>query len=190
MNTTNYAHLEPVGKHAPASIVAKNVRKDLKLNFTKVKFSVVSDSHSCIRVKWIDGPTAKQVEAVLGKFQPGRFNGMEDIYEHASTPFSNQYGSVDYLFCSREPSDKTIQKAIDLLWLALPIELIDCDKPIASDMAWCWDRRLIAGTDMGISETIRSLAHSFDCMANKFIVDNHPGWIIRRVLGVENHVAH
>ncbi len=189
MTTSIFAHLEPVRKYAPATQVAKNVRKDLKLAFPKAKFSVKSDSYSCIRVKWEDGPTTKQVDKLLSKFKPGRFNGMEDIYEHASTPFSDQYGSVDYLFTNREPTKATLQMVIDHLWLAFPVELGSVEKPSCDDGVWCWNRKLIPGMDIEVSSAIRLVAHAYDCLQGRYVVEDTL-YIVRRVSEVHNHVKH
>lgn len=66
---------------------AKAIRQELKAAFPTVKFSVTSESFSmgdAVRVSWIDGPTKQRVEAITGKYQYGRFNGMEDIYENTN----------------------------------------------------------------------------------------------------------
>lgn len=97
-----------------AKQVAKNIRKQLKGAFPGVKFSVRSDLSS-VRVSWTDGPTVDKVEAITKRYQGGRFNGMEDIYESSESPFNEVFGSVDYTFCNRERSDALITKAIETL---------------------------------------------------------------------------
>lgn len=64
------------------TIVAKMIRNDLKKNFPKTKFSVRSESYSGggnINVDWIDGPTKKQVEEIIGKYESKGFDGMIDL---------------------------------------------------------------------------------------------------------------
>lgn len=64
---------------------AKLVRKQLAKNFPNVKFSVRSSSYAggaSINVSWVDGPTAKAVEAVTGQFTGADFDGMIDMKTH------------------------------------------------------------------------------------------------------------
>lgn len=64
------------------------IREELKKHFPKIKFSVTSSNFSggdSVRVKWTDGPTEKQVREFTSKYQYGRFNGMEDIYEYTNS---------------------------------------------------------------------------------------------------------
>lgn len=61
---------------------AKLVRAALKKNFPGVKFKVRSDSYAggaSIRVRWFNGPTTKEVEAVVGAYKGGGFDGMIDM---------------------------------------------------------------------------------------------------------------
>lgn len=66
---------------------AKLIRKDLKEAFPTIKFKVTSQSFSMgdsVDVRYVDGPTTKQVDEIIRKYQYGSFNGMEDIYEHTN----------------------------------------------------------------------------------------------------------
>lgn len=71
---------------------AKLVRAALKKSFPSVKFSVRSDSYAggaSIRVFWTDGPTRKDVEAIIKQFEGGGFDGMQDLkysYSHWMLP--------------------------------------------------------------------------------------------------------
>lgn len=94
------------GKAAP------NVRRLLKLNFPRVKFSVRSD-HSSIRIGWTDGPTAGDVEAIADRFQRGNFDGMTDCYNYTRSAFVELFGGVEYVFTNRDFSDTLILRAID-----------------------------------------------------------------------------
>lgn len=61
---------------------AKVVRRALKEKFPEVKFSVRSDTYSggaSIRVRWTNGPTSKQVEAVTDIYKGAGFDGMIDL---------------------------------------------------------------------------------------------------------------
>lgn len=108
-----HAHLTQTGGNASGGkLVAINLRKELKKAFPRVKFSVRSDYDS-VNIRWIDGPTAKQVEDISRKYKAGSFNGMEDIYEYNSNPWGNVFGDCKYIFTRREYSDQFIGQAID-----------------------------------------------------------------------------
>ena len=71
---------------------AKLVRAALKREFPGVKFSVRSDTYSMgasIRVRWTNGPTQSNVQAVTNQYAGGRFDSMIDLAygaEHWLTP--------------------------------------------------------------------------------------------------------
>lgn len=61
---------------------AKMIRKDLKAAFPGVKFSVRSHSYAggaSIDIRWTDGPTSTQVDAITGRYQGSAFDGMVDL---------------------------------------------------------------------------------------------------------------
>ena len=61
---------------------AKLVRAALKRKFPQQKFSVRSDVYAggaSIRIHWMDGPTTKDVDAVVKCYAGGRFDGMIDM---------------------------------------------------------------------------------------------------------------
>ncbi|HCR8817991.1 TPA: hypothetical protein OPJ16_004042 [Escherichia coli] len=95
-----------------AKLAAKNIRLLLKKHFKGIKFSVRMRDYSCINVGWTDGPTTEEVDAIISRFQEGRFDGMTDMYEYGNDPFNKVYGGVQYLFTSRECSDALIEEAI------------------------------------------------------------------------------
>lgn len=67
-----------------AAEAAKAIKQELKKEFPAVKFSVKSQTYSggsSVDVSWTDGPTTDEVDTILGKYEYGRFNGMEDMYE-------------------------------------------------------------------------------------------------------------
>lgn len=70
-----------------AALCAASIRTELKNNFPTYKFSVTSDNFSggdSVHISWKDGPTTKQVDSIVNKYQYGHFNGMEDIYEYSN----------------------------------------------------------------------------------------------------------
>ena len=61
---------------------AKLIRKTLKIAFPSQKFSVRSKSYSggaSITVGWRDGPSGKEVDAVVKPFEGAGFDGMIDL---------------------------------------------------------------------------------------------------------------
>lgn len=83
------------------------IRNELKANFPQTKFRVTSSNYSMgdsVNVSWIDGAAHEEVEQLLAKYQYGRFNGMEDIYE--STNRRDDIAQTKYLFCDRKVSDE------------------------------------------------------------------------------------
>ena len=69
------------------SIVAKQIRTELKKAFPSVKFSVTSCSFSmgnAVDIHWYNGATYKMVDDVVGKYQYGHFDGMTDSYEYSN----------------------------------------------------------------------------------------------------------
>ncbi len=102
-------------KYATAADSAKLVRADLKAAWPGVKFSVRSE-RSNVNVEWTDGPTTKQVEVLLGKFEMGYFDGMDDSYKYTSTYIVDGVDySVKYLFCHRNASDEAINRFDELI---------------------------------------------------------------------------
>lgn len=70
--------------HAAA---AQAIRQDLKKAFPGVKFMVRSRSFSMgnsVDVEWTDGPTRSEVDRIIGRYQYGHFDGMQDLYEYSN----------------------------------------------------------------------------------------------------------
>lgn len=58
------------------------IRKALAAKFPATKFSVRGKSYAggaSISVGWTDGPSVREVEAITGRFEGGRFNSMIDM---------------------------------------------------------------------------------------------------------------
>jgi len=97
---------------------AFNIRVLLKGAFPGIKFSVRDRkcTHSrAVDISWIDGPTAEQVEQITNRFQSGDFDGSDDCYKYARTPWSETFGDAEYVSCHRSCSETLIQRAIDSL---------------------------------------------------------------------------
>jgi len=67
-----------ISTHAAA---AAAIRRDLKAAFPSVTFTVRSSSFSggdSVDVGWIDGPSSTSINAIIGTYQYGHFDGMID----------------------------------------------------------------------------------------------------------------
>jgi hypothetical protein len=87
---------------------AQMIRKELKVTFPNVKFSVRSSSYSMgdnVNVEWTDGVVRSEVEALLAKYQYGSFDGMTDSYNNDN--MREDIPQTKYLFCTRNASDAT-----------------------------------------------------------------------------------
>lgn len=85
---------------------AKAIRKELKEVFPLIKFSVTSSSFAggdSVRVRWNNGPTYDQVNAIVKKYQYGHFDGMIDCYENSNS--RNDIPQSKYVQCDREVTD-------------------------------------------------------------------------------------
>lgn len=106
-----YAHLTQLGEQERGGVpAAKNVRRDLKKVFPGIKFSVKS-SYDTINVSWLDGPTRSEVEAVIEKYENGKFDGMTDCFNFDTSPFNAVFGGCRYTFVEREHSDELMAAA-------------------------------------------------------------------------------
>lgn len=97
-------------QQSPQALAAKAIRKELKAAFPGVKFSVRSESFAggnSVDIFYEDGPVIGDVEAVVGKYQYGSFNGMEDLYEYDNC--SDDLPQAKYVQVSRHITDEKRQ---------------------------------------------------------------------------------
>lgn len=92
---------------------AAAIREELKKEFPAVKFSVKSSNFAggdSVHISWNDGPTTCQVENFTDKYQYGRFDGMNDMYENTNS--RDDLPQSKYVSARREISDevKTVVK--------------------------------------------------------------------------------
>lgn len=100
---------------------AKMIRETLKVAFPRTKFSVRSKSYSggcSITAHWTDGPTSKQMAAILNRFEGKGFDGMTDCsYYCGKRTYKGQPIEFcgAYIFGSRTISDAVQQKVADTI---------------------------------------------------------------------------
>lgn len=99
--------------HAQA---AAQIRKELKTAFPTVKFTVRSESFSMgnsVDVIYVDGPKVELVEAIVGKFQYGKFDGSDDSYNYTNK--IEGLPQVRFVHVERRPSAETKQNIAEEL---------------------------------------------------------------------------
>ena len=107
--------LVPVGAKDSLQTAAANVRIELKRAFPGVKFSIKTSRFSggdSLRVRWIDGPTTEQVDAIANKYAAGRFDGMTDCYDYEANAWTDAFGDAKFVSTEREYSDQALANAI------------------------------------------------------------------------------
>ena len=108
---TQYAFLERKDGSEKTSwaLGAANIRTELKRAFPGVKFSVTSKSFSMgcsIGVRWTDGPTVDQVEAVVNKYEYGTFDSMTDCAGCKDEQFTTVFGGARFVQTNRSQSQE------------------------------------------------------------------------------------
>lgn len=120
---------------------AKNIRKELAEAFPGVKFSVRCSRFSggnSIDVSWTDGPTSNRVEAIIGKYKDGDFDGMTDSYNYLRDDWTAKYGGAKYVHTRREHSDKMVSLAIDHLGAEYGRDRLPTVEDYRSGKAYNW----------------------------------------------------
>lgn len=82
---------------------AQIIRKTLKEQFPKVKFSV-KQHYNSIYVRWTDGPALTRVSPVVKAFEGSTFDGMYDLKSYVTSEYEGeevQFGA-DYVFPERK----------------------------------------------------------------------------------------
>ena len=101
-----------------AAETAKLLRVALKAKFPKVKFSVRSETYAggaSIRVGWIDGPQAWEVDPIAQKFAGADFDGMIDLKTHHPIYIDGKAVRTlnDFVFCEREVTEPVYRSALE-----------------------------------------------------------------------------
>lgn len=117
------------GKLSNQAAAAAAIRTELKAAFPFCKFSVTSESFAggdSVNISWTDGPTIAQVETISSKYQYGKFNGMDDLYEN--TNCRDDIPQSKYVSESRSLSDeivKIVSNALQAIKQYSPADLTD-----------------------------------------------------------------
>jgi hypothetical protein len=104
------------GSPSPHAAAAAAIRRELKASFPDTSFSVRSSVFSggdSVDIAWTDGPSLKAVNALVGKYQEGHFDGMQDLYEYSNS--RSDLPQVKYVMPQREISYELASKVADEL---------------------------------------------------------------------------
>jgi YHS domain-containing protein len=121
MNAIDTTKLTIVTPDNWKNVTAKNIRAVLKAHYPKTKFSVTKEHYNCINVNWNDAPMQEDVVKLLAPFDINDNDSMTDYAGSKSTPFSETYGGVQYLFCHQELSEETQKQAIEEMAKEFPV---------------------------------------------------------------------
>lgn len=78
-----------------------NLRKDLKLHYPGIKFSVRANGNA-IRVRWSNGPEYEDVANLIKKFTNHQFDDSWDYMDYSPTVFNKMFGGSKYVFATRD----------------------------------------------------------------------------------------
>jgi len=178
----DYSYLNQGGSSdiGDGRFAAKNIRKELKMAWPSVKFSVKS-SYDSVYLTWSDGPTKQQVETLIEKYNNGGFDSMQDISTYTPTAFTNAFGGARYLSYSREFSDGLLLKALDALYQRLPENLSTVERPPIEIVQDCQTARIPNLDRTTIGEATRAIASAWDDVSRLYLVQSrHYGlrWIV------------
>lgn len=98
---------------------ASAIKAELKAAYPTIKFSVKSRSFSmgdAVDISYQDGPLSKNVDKIVGKYQYGHFDGMQDLYEHDNN--IDGLPQSKYVHVNREISPETRLAIADELGIA------------------------------------------------------------------------
>lgn len=106
----DFDYLERVQNRYDHKVTGRNIRTELKREFPQVKFSVKKSGYDCYNISWTDGPTTEQVEKIVNRYKTGCFDAYTDYHYSESSPFTDLFGGVDYIFTSREISETALKQ--------------------------------------------------------------------------------
>ena len=114
-NAVEFQHLEQIGEYQPTASVAKNIRRDLKKHFPKIKFSVRKRYYDDISVSWENGPTKDQVKDIIGKYKNKFLDDSLDFSNYSPSAWNKVFGGVGSMFLDREVGDNLVSVAINII---------------------------------------------------------------------------
>lgn len=107
---------KPARQLSRAAQAAKMIRQTLKAAFPTVTFRVKSRGFAggdAVDITWTDGPTSKQIEALVSQHEQGHFDGMQDLYEYSNV--RKDFPQAKYVQTQRSVSDAATLAAVAYL---------------------------------------------------------------------------
>ncbi len=95
---------------------AKAIRQELAKAFPETTFKVTSSSFAggnSVDTRWNNGPTENQVYDLIGKYQYGSFDSMQDLYEHSNN--RNDIPQVRFVQTCRDISKDLVQTIFECM---------------------------------------------------------------------------
>jgi hypothetical protein len=99
-----------------SALCAKAIKTELKKEYPNIKFSVSSENFSmgnAVNIRYTDGPTTKEIEAITDKYQYGHFDGMTDMYENTNR--RDDLPQAKFVSVNREMSEPVKNSLIEKL---------------------------------------------------------------------------
>lgn len=98
-------------RYLSGAATAKLVRGALKIAFPRTTFAVRTTAYSggaSIDVRWTDGPTIQEVDAITSAYQGASFDGMTDLMSYHTSQVNGEtvHFGADFIFCHRTHSPR------------------------------------------------------------------------------------
>lgn len=104
-------------RYIRATEQAKMIRAALKIAFPDFKFDSIVSRRTSIDIYWTNGPTSKEVDAIVQKFAGGYFDGMTDYRGSYTKTFKGETVSFhgDFIFTHRTVNEDFISEIKGML---------------------------------------------------------------------------
>lgn len=113
-------------RYVPATEQAKIIKRVLREAFPSIKFSVRKENGGSVRASWKDGPTEKQVNALIRDFAGGGFDGMQDLRYSVTRWWKGEAVrfAADFIFTDRDLTRAFVEKRLPRVAkrLGVPVE--------------------------------------------------------------------
>lgn len=87
-----------------------NIRTELKRTYPSIKFSVRKNNYYATYIYWTDGPTQKEVDVLVGKYEDHQTDHSGDFRDYSPSNFNHVFGGSNYIFTQREISEESSKK--------------------------------------------------------------------------------
>jgi len=170
---------KPTKTKSTQAQAAQMIRADLKAAFPSVTFRVKSRGFSggdAIDIDWTDGPNRAEVEAVVGKYEYGSFDGMQDLYEY--TNVRKDIPQAKYVQTNRRVSSAATLAAVAYLNKHYGYSIETVEHPATQyHVAWVdvLDGPAMLPTNRWASNEVNSLANGSSMLCRHCAAHTLPG---------------